>query len=130
MRWQERARVVPGRVAEADHRGRPLLGRPAGHVHPPAPPGQPVGRRPPDPGVSPSDQERPPGKIIHHKSSSTTSISGGPGTSYWYQGLRLTVNNYSTGISLLIRLRSMPWRLRTMRAPTKIAMARTYIAPM
>ncbi len=32
---------------------------------------------------------------------------------------------YSTGISLLIRDRSMPWRLRTMRAPTKMTMAST-----
>ena len=37
---------------------------------------------------------------------------------------------YSTGISLLIRDRSMPCRARTVRATRKIASASTYIAPM
>ena len=36
-----------------------------------------------------------------------------------YQSLRdHETGRYSTGISLLIRDRSMPWRLRMMRAPT------------
>ena len=38
--------------------------------------------------------------------------------------------SYSTGISLLIRLRSMPCLLRMIRADTNSTIASTYMAPM
>ena len=46
------------------------------------------------------------------------------------ESCRLMHAAYSTGISLLIRPRSIPCLLRTMRATTKMTMASTYIAPM
>ena len=143
---QVKDRVVPGRGPEPGHRLLALLPRPGRDVDAPALPGQPCRGRPPDPGVGPGDQERPPVRLASVSRASVSRASVWRFAPVRRSALRLahyaskasvkTLPNddrggprqepprsgnpdgYSTGISLLIRPRSMPWRLRTMRATT------------
>ena len=71
------------------------------------------------------DRAGPGGDVVHVPFSPTPPPTG---TGGWR--VPNAISGYSTGISLLTRLRSIPCRLRTIRAVTKTAIASTYIAPM